>query len=122
MSLAKKSVKTEPEEDKENCVSESDRQAIKQGILSLMVALGDAPARRQLANALELIAEHDFPDKWPTLLPEVKSKLTSAFAAKDIPQLNAMLTVLQSVFRRYCNAYKTDKLLVRRPSSAHFLA
>lgn len=53
--------------------------------------------RAQLAEALSIISSHDFPAKWPALLPHLVSKLGSGG-----PQaINGVLSTADSIYQRY---------------------
>lgn len=53
--------------------------------------------RAQLSEALSLISSHDFPARWPSLLPHLVEKLGS-----DDPQLvNGVLSTADSIYQRY---------------------
>ena len=79
-------------------ISESDREAIKGRLVDLMCAVPDA-TQRQLSDALTIISKTDFPDRWPTLLPALVSKLGGP--GMDLRVTNGVLEAANSVFKRY---------------------
>ena len=66
--------------------------------------------QRQLSEALAHVSKFDFPDLWPTLLPELVSEIS---AARDYAALLGLLETVQAVFERFRGAYNTDEN--RRP-------
>ena len=50
----------------------------------------------QHREALALVAKHDFPKEWPTLLPEVVSQIETAVSStpKDYAKLDGLLKIL----------------------------
>jgi hypothetical protein len=51
-------------------------------------------AQRQLSDALTYISQSDFPDKWPTLMPELVSKLASPDVKVLVPRVPSPLRAL----------------------------
>lgn len=78
---------------------------IKAHLTDLMLA---APplVRAQLSEALSLISEHDFPAKWPTLLPGLLERLQT----DDVQRLAGVLATADSIYQRYRNQFMTDSL------------
>ena len=66
--------------------------------MDLMCAVPDA-TQRQLSDALTIISKTDFPDRWPTLLPALVSKLGGP--GMDLRVTNGVLEAANSVFKRY---------------------
>ncbi|KDQ15134.1 hypothetical protein BOTBODRAFT_32118 [Botryobasidium botryosum FD-172 SS1] len=58
----------------------SDRAAIKESILSLIITAPSRPIRVQLASCLKTLVSNDFPEQWPGLLDNV----TSLFSSEDM--------------------------------------
>jgi exportin-2 (importin alpha re-exporter) len=57
--------------------------------------------KRQLAASIALVAESDFPAKWPTLLPELVAKLGTS----DSVGVNGVLSSLHSITKRYVHVH-----------------
>ena len=57
--------------------------------------------RAQLSEALTIIATTDFPDKWQTLLPELREKLNT----EDIDIIVGVLETISSVFKHFHTSY-----------------
>lgn len=53
--------------------------------------------RAQLSEALSLISAHDFPARWPSLLPHLVDKL----ASPDPQLVNGVLSTADSIYQRY---------------------
>jgi len=58
-------------------VPDSDREALRANLLRLLAASPSRSVTVQLAATLKNIISHDFPERWPTLLSEIKQLLTS---------------------------------------------
>ena len=89
-------------------VTNDERNGVKQHIVNLMCTT-PGPVMAQLSEALRLIAAVDFPQKWPTLLPEIISKLQQNM--NDMSIVNGMLETANSIFKRFRYVQKTDALL-----------
>ncbi|KAG8924879.1 hypothetical protein FRC01_010942 [Tulasnella sp. 417] len=55
--------------DSSTPIPPSDRVAVKQGIVPLLIAAPSRPIRVQFAAIIKAIINQDFPDQWPELLP-----------------------------------------------------
>ena len=70
--------------------------------------LSTPPAvRAQLSEALAVISTHDFPARWPGLLPDLISKLGQGSPAV----LAGVLETANSIFKRYRGQYMTAQLV-----------
>lgn len=86
---------------------QDDVMAIKSNILDLMISVPAGP-RKQLGEAVALIANSDFPDRWPMLVPELISKLNP-----DTPAVNnAVLEVMHVIFERWRALSRSDALFL----------
>ncbi|TFK34758.1 armadillo-type protein [Crucibulum laeve] len=75
-------------------IANSDREALRAHVLPLLAASPSRSITLQLANTLKSIVAHDFPQRWPGLLAEVKRLLTSS----DIREVHAgCIAALESV-------------------------
>lgn len=84
-------------------VPETERQAIKANLVNLMSSVPPL-VQRQLSESLSFISKSDFPERWPTLLPELVAKL----AAGDMVVINGVLETASSIFERFRDAPDTD--------------
>jgi exportin-2 (importin alpha re-exporter) len=60
----------------------------------------------QISKTISLIAEVDFPDKWPNLLPGLVQK----FNSPDFAVVNGVLMTANSIFKRFRYVQRTDEL------------
>ncbi|KAF8074028.1 armadillo-type protein [Lyophyllum atratum] len=59
-------------------IAASDREALRSHILLLLAASPSRSITLQLAHTLKSIVAHDFPERWPGLLEEIKRLLSSS--------------------------------------------
>jgi len=94
-------------------ISQHDRGLIKQHLLQLMVS---APRKiqQQLSQSVAIIAQHDFPNQWTNLLPELASKMEAGSVTPNpsikIEELLAVLEVQHSIYYRYRHETKSNAL------------
>lgn len=81
---------------KETILSDGDKTQIKSFIISLMLS-SPKSVQLQLSDAVNIISEHDFPEKWPTLVKELVGK----FASNDLNVIHGVLFTAHSIFKRY---------------------
>ena len=79
-------------------VTQEERNGVKQHIVNLMCTT-PGPVMAQLSEALRIIAAIDFPKDWPTLLPEIISKLQQNM--NNMSVINGMLETANSIFKRF---------------------
>ena len=73
-----------------------DRDAIKNGIVELMLK-SPSGIQKQLSAAIAIIGQQDFPAKWPNLISEMVTK----FATGDFHIINGVLQTAYSIFEKY---------------------
>ncbi|CAK0906636.1 unnamed protein product [Prorocentrum cordatum] len=88
-------------------VSASDRQAIKQHLLSLMLQ-APKPVQVQLSAGLEEISLTDYPGEWQSLLPEMVQHLK---ASQDINVLKGAMQTAHTVFLKFRSQCRSDAVL-----------
>ncbi|KAG1138620.1 hypothetical protein G6F37_010384 [Rhizopus arrhizus] len=86
-------------------IAESDRVAIKNEIVQLMITVPEK-IQFQISDALTLIAAADFPDRWEGLLPEMITKLSPT----NYQANNGILSTAHSIFKRWRSAFRSDEL------------
>jgi len=88
-------------------IAVSDRQAIKQHLLSLML---QAPkqVQVQLAAALEEISVSDYPAEWQSLLPEIVQHLKTS---QDLSVLKGTMETAHTVFMKFRSQQRSNELL-----------
>ncbi|KAH7097641.1 ARM repeat-containing protein [Auriculariales sp. MPI-PUGE-AT-0066] len=77
-------------------IPESDRVAVKQHIFPLLVSAPSRAIRAPLAETLRCLISHDYPDKWPTLLDEIKALLGSTRIQEVIAGTIASLEITKA--------------------------
>lgn len=75
----------------------SDRVAVKQGIIPLLIAAPSRPIRVQFAAITKAIITEDFPKEWPDLMQTVGNLLVS----EDLAAVYGGLLVLLEVVKSY---------------------
>ncbi|KAF9794424.1 hypothetical protein SFRURICE_009680 [Spodoptera frugiperda] len=93
------------DEDGVNRIHASDRNTIKTLIVSLMLKSPEA-IQRQFSDAVSIIGKCDFPENWPSLIPEMVEK----FNTGDFHVINGVLRTAHSLFKRYRYEFKSQKL------------
>jgi exportin-2 (importin alpha re-exporter) len=96
-------------QDEEGVIPPVDKDAIRSNIVRLMLA-SPPLVQRQLSDALAAISLVDFPQAWPTLLPELVTQLGTAATAGDIPTVVGVLETSHAVFERFRGVYDTDEV------------
>jgi hypothetical protein len=92
-------------EDEEFVLPDADKELLKPHLVSLMLSV-EAKYEKQLSEAISIIADVDFPDRWPSLLPELVSK----FGCGDLSIINGVLSTTYSIFKRYNFKFRSDDL------------
>ncbi|GAA5999813.1 hypothetical protein JCM10207_005923 [Rhodosporidiobolus poonsookiae] len=96
-------------EDAPTPLSTATAEALKQSVVSIMIALSDAPALQvQIGEAIAIMAEADFPDQWENLIDQLTSQLTP----DNFVVNNAVLQTAHSIFRRWRSEFRTDTLFL----------
>eukprot|EP00933_Yihiella_yeosuensis_P027476 TRINITY_DN21379_c0_g1_i1.p1 TRINITY_DN21379_c0_g1~~TRINITY_DN21379_c0_g1_i1.p1 ORF type:complete len:966 (+),score=204.50 TRINITY_DN21379_c0_g1_i1:60-2957(+) len=88
-------------------ISESDRQAIKQHLLSLMLQ-ASKQVQVQLAAGLEEISITDYPAAWQSLLPDMVQHLKTS---QDMSVLKGTMDTAHTVFLKFRAAQRSEDLL-----------
>lgn len=87
-------------------IPQSDRTALKSSILSLLSSSPSRSITVQLASTLKDLISNDFPDRWPTLLDDVKGLLLS----NDIHQVGAGCVAALECVRAFRYRQQPDNL------------
>ncbi|KAI8841305.1 Cse1-domain-containing protein, partial [Chytridium lagenaria] len=86
-------------------ISPDERAAIKAAVVNGLGVLRGT-LQLQLSETVALIAEDEFPDRWPTLILELRQKLTM----EDYSANLGILEALHSIFKRWRHQERTDVL------------
>ncbi|KAH3671814.1 hypothetical protein WICMUC_004532 [Wickerhamomyces mucosus] len=84
-----------------------DADLIKQEIIPLMISLPNN-LQIQIGEAIAVIADSDFPEKWPTLVDDLVAKLSK----DDMITNKGVLTVAHSIFKRWRPLFRSDELFL----------
>lgn len=87
---------------------ESHREGVKSALLPLM-RQSPRVVKNQLSDALCIISRSDFPDKWPSLLPDLVAELGEGMRTRAIDLVNSALETVCSVFERFRGMEDTDE-------------
>lgn len=101
----------QPDDPDRVVVPDSEKEQIKGLIVRLMVT-ASPKVQAQLSEALTIIGNHDFPRKWPTLLPELVGTLDELSQVNDYVSVNGILATIDSLFKKFRFEYKTNDLLL----------
>ncbi|GBG65232.1 hypothetical protein CBR_g50023 [Chara braunii] len=86
-------------------IQDAEKEQIKSAITQLM--LNTPPLiQAQLSEALSIISNEDFPDRWQSLLPDLVSQLNSS----DPAVINGVLQTANSIFKRFRYQVDTPEL------------
>ncbi|RMZ83690.1 hypothetical protein DV738_g935, partial [Chaetothyriales sp. CBS 135597] len=86
-------------------LSEADVSAIKKQVIEYMIAV-PAGIQTQLGEAISIIADSDFFQRWDTLVPDLVSRLTPDNLTVNI----GVLQVAHSIFARWRPLFSSDEL------------
>ncbi|WPH00848.1 Hypothetical protein R9X50_00367800 [Acrodontium crateriforme] len=93
------------DENGNHVLPQSEVSTIKSELIGLMVKV-PSNIQAQLGDAISVIAESDFWEKWDTLVDDLVSRLTPDNAAVN----NGVLQVAHSIFKRWEPLYRSDEL------------
>ena len=99
----------EPEDEHELTIPDEIKTQVKDNLLQLFLSVAEL-LQSQLSEAMALIASHDFPAKWQTLLPGLLPQLETATTQKDYKRVTGLLQILHSICKRYRHEFKSDEL------------
>ncbi|KAI9802017.1 MAG: hypothetical protein M1825_003073 [Sarcosagium campestre] len=93
------------DEDGNYKLPQSEVTAIKQELIGLMTSVPQG-IQSQLGDAVSIIAESDFWERWDTLIDDLVSRLTPDNYVVN----NGVLRVAHSIFKRWRSLYRSDEL------------
>ncbi|KAI0248954.1 importin alpha re-exporter [Lactifluus subvellereus] len=94
-------------QDDEYPISVSDKEALKPQLVPAMIALSgtnEKLIRAQIAESVSLIAELDFPERWPDLIDQLVQSLSS----NDFNVNLGVLETAHSIFRSWRSQARSD--------------
>uniref|UniRef100_A0A6G1S494 Exportin-2 n=1 Tax=Aceria tosichella TaxID=561515 RepID=A0A6G1S494_9ACAR len=94
--------------DQVDRIDGQQRELIKQHITNFML---ESPAhiQRQLSEAITIIGQSDFPDKWPSLIVELETFLGQNLD-QNFYKIQGVLQTAHSIFRRYRYELQSSRL------------
>ncbi|KAF7294456.1 Importin N-terminal domain-containing protein [Mycena kentingensis (nom. inval.)] len=91
-------------------LAEQDKAALRSELVPAMIALSTDPSdkavRAQTAESIALIAELDFPEKWPDLVDQLVASLSATSSSTNI----AILQTSHSIFSQWRAHVRSDAL------------
>ncbi|KAJ7594086.1 CAS/CSE protein [Mycena floridula] len=90
-------------------LSEQDKATLRAGLVPAMIALSDSAdkaIRLQIAESVSLIAELDFPTRWPDLIDQ----LVASLSATNYNVNSGVLQAAHSIFRHWRAHVRSDQL------------
>lgn len=85
-------------------IPEQDVKDLKIEIIGLMIQL-PKNLQVQIGEAVSIMADSDFPDRWESLVPNLVGQL-----GRDTKTNNGVLTVAHSIFKRWRPLFRSDEL------------
>ncbi|KAK9479606.1 Cse1-domain-containing protein [Lipomyces japonicus] len=95
------------DEDGNYRLAQSDVNAVKSEIIGLMISVPSS-LQVQLGEAISIIADSDFPNRWENLVDDLVSRLSP----NDVVTNNGVLQVAHSIFKRWRPLYRSDALFL----------
>jgi len=86
-------------EDAKDRISASDRAAVKDNIVNIMLVSPEA-IQKQLSDAIAIIGKYDFPAKWPNLINQMVEKFQTGKLVKFLMNQVSLLTCVS----KQCNS------------------
>ena len=101
----------EPDDETAYTIPDATKTQCKDGLLSLFLVV-PPKLQAQLSEAMSLIASHDFPERWPTLLGQLVGQLGAAAGTtpRDYAKVGGLLKIFHSITGRYRHEFKSDAL------------
>ena len=96
-----------PAEDSEYVeISEAEKHEIRTHVVQIMMS-APPKVRVQVSEALTIISDTDFPERWPTLLPALVERMEGAVENQqvDVNAMKGVLGTLDSVLKRFRGQY-----------------
>ncbi|KAG2007419.1 importin alpha re-exporter [Coprinopsis cinerea AmutBmut pab1-1] len=96
-------------EEDEQPLADADKAALRSQLVPAMITLSnpaDKAVRAQIAESVALIAELDFPEKWPDLIDQLRSSLSLTDYNVNV----GVLETAHSIFRQWRSQVRSDQL------------
>ncbi|KAL7531578.1 hypothetical protein ACHAXR_006571, partial [Thalassiosira sp. AJA248-18] len=82
-------------------LSDEDKHAVKPKLIECLLTEPDKSIRDLMAETLHCIAIHDFPDKWPELLPVLLQAVSQSADPSQALRVHNALLAMRKVCKRY---------------------
>ncbi|EAL61540.1 hypothetical protein DDB_G0291838 [Dictyostelium discoideum AX4] len=92
----------------ENPIPSNDKEMVKSLLLNFILSAVNNTTQSQLVESLSMIGVSDFPQQWPSILPELIKQMESN---TDIPTLSIILRVLHSLLKKYRGQERNNQSL-----------
>ena len=104
-------VDAETEDPVFSAISDDEKQAIRQQLVSVLVSLASAPTPSQailsqMNESVALVASSDFPEAWPALIDELVSQLST----DNHHVLLSVLATSHAIFKQWRSQFRSDAL------------
>lgn len=86
-------------------IAANDKQVVKRFVIEMMTT-APTDVQKQLAEAVTIISEYDFPCQWENLLPELVQKLSLG----DVMIAKGVMLTANSIMKRFRYVLKSDEL------------
>ena len=87
-------------------IPNADRQTIKDHLVQLMCTV-PSQIQAQLSESIALIAQHDYPDNWSNLLPELVQQMGNVSEPSVVV---GVLMTADAIFQSFCDVGRSDDL------------
>jgi exportin-2 (importin alpha re-exporter) len=84
----------------EHLVQDQEKETLRNAIFGVMTSSQNA-IQRNLAEAIAIMADVDFPSSWPNIVNEIVTALVASTASNDLKVVEAVMSTAHSVFVRY---------------------
>ncbi|GJJ14609.1 hypothetical protein Clacol_008875 [Clathrus columnatus] len=98
-----------PSDAEEAPISLDDKNVIRPELVRAMISLSspaDKPLRAQIAESVSIVASYDFPERWPDLITQLVSSLSTV----DYSISLGVLETAHSIFYRWRSAVRSNEL------------
>mmetsp|Transcript_108 Transcript_108/g.167 ORF Transcript_108/g.167 Transcript_108/m.167 type:complete len:1061 (-) Transcript_108:259-3441(-) len=92
---------SESESKKGKILSDADKESIRSNLIEALLSEPEKSIRDLMAETLHHIAIHDFPDKWPYLIPTLLQTISQSSDPSQALRVHNALLALRKICKRY---------------------